>query len=68
MQVFVAWRRPEYALAAPEGAVVVLWARRIQRMGDYSPAALERIDRIAVLSRFHRANLPEIGLEVLDDA
>ncbi len=59
-EIFVAWRRPEYALAAPEGARVVLWAHDIQRMENYSPRVLEKIDRIFVLSKFHRNNLPEI--------
>ncbi len=56
--VFVAWRRPDYVLAAPEGSVKILWLHDTQKQEDYSPRVLEAVDRVAVLSGWHRENVP----------
>lgn len=58
--VFIAWRNSEYIEVAPQKARKYLWLHDVQKMEYYTPERIAKIDRIMVLSRWHRENLPEI--------
>ena len=58
--VFIAWRDSRSIALAPENSYCVLWLHDVQKMEYYNQEMLDRVDRIFVLSQWHRYNLPEI--------
>lgn len=58
--VFIAWRNSEYIEVAPENSRKYIWLHDVQKMEYYTPERIAKIDRIMVLSKWHRDNLKEI--------
>ena len=58
-EIFIAWRVPWYIdHACPEGARCFLWCHDVQEAHNYSEYALKRLEKIIVLSQYHRSLLP----------
>ena len=62
-EIFVAWRNSEYVETAPEGSRVFLWLHDVQKLEYFTQERLSRIERIFVLSRWHRTNLESVPEE-----
>ena len=62
-EVFISWRYPEYIALAPENSLKILWCHDVQSIDNYNKQILDRIDKIFVLSEYHRENLPDIPNE-----
>nr|BDD44375.1 hypothetical protein 27 [bacterium] len=58
--VFIAWRHSEYVLFSPKNAYKVLWLHDRQDISTYTPEVINTIDKIFVLSKYHRNDLPQI--------
>lgn len=58
--IFIAWRNSEYIELAPENSKKYLWLHDVQKMEYYTPERIAKIDKIMVLSKWHRDNLKEI--------
>lgn len=58
--IFIAWRNSEYVEFAAESAQKYLWLHDVQKMEYYTPERIDKIDKIFVLSKWHRDNLKEI--------
>lgn len=58
--IFIAWRNSEYIDIANEHSNKYLWLHDVQKAEYYTPERINKIDKIMVLSKWHRDNLPEI--------
>ena len=58
--VFIAWRSPAYVNFSPPDSLCVLWLHDKAKISDYPLKVINRVDRIFVLSKHHRDDLPEI--------
>lgn len=58
--IFIAWRNSEYLDIAPPFSKKFLWLHDVQKMEYYTPERIASLDRIIVLSKWHRQNLPDI--------
>jgi len=56
----VSWRRPDFVDKNLNCKKMFIWCHDIQRQQDYTPERLEKIDKVIVLSPWHRGNLPDI--------
>ncbi len=57
---FVAWRNSEYADYAPKSAKKYVWLHDVQKDEYWNPKRIKEVDKIMVLSKWHRENLPDI--------
>lgn len=59
--VFIAWRIPEYLVFSPQRkeTVKIIWLHDKQQKDYYSPQLLADIDKLFVMSEYHRKDLPE---------
>jgi glycosyltransferase involved in cell wall biosynthesis len=62
-EIFVAWRNSEYVEEAPEKARVFLWLHDVQKAEYYTQERINKIERIFVLSKWHRTNLESVPEE-----
>ena len=59
--VFIAWRNNAFIEYAPkESKANFVWCHDVQRPNHWIPERTEKIDKVFVLSQFHRTNLPDI--------
>ena len=58
--VFITWRNALEIFHAPDGAYNVLWLHDRQKPEYYNDEIVNKIDKIFVLSQYHRYDLPEI--------
>ena len=58
--VFIAWRMNEYISLAPESSYKILWLHDKQKLDYYSESLISKIDKIFVLSEYHRKDLKEL--------
>ena len=58
--IFIGWRNSEYVELAPEGSKIFLWEHDVAKMEYFTPERIAKIDKIMVLSKYHRDNLKEI--------
>jgi glycosyltransferase involved in cell wall biosynthesis len=59
--VFIAWRNNSFIEYAPKDCKAkYVWCHDVQKPSAWIPERTERIDKIFVLSEFHRQNLPDI--------
>lgn len=59
--VFIAWRDPQDVFRSPKDAYTVLWLHDRQKTEYYNQQIIDRIDKIFVLSNYHRFDLPEVS-------
>ncbi len=58
--IFIAWRIVEYIDLAPKSALKYLWLHDVQNSWQHIEERILNIDKIFVLSEWHRNNLKEI--------
>lgn len=58
--IFIAWRNSEYLLQANKSARSFLWLHDKQKMEYWTPERIAKVERIFVLSNYHRQDLKEI--------
>ena len=58
--IFIVWRQSNNIKIAPKDSRVWLWCHDIQKSEYFNPGMIERVEKILMLSKFHRGNLPEI--------
>ena len=58
--VLVIWRQPGLVDKNFEANKLYVWCHDIQNQADYSPERLDRIDKVIVLSPWHRSNIPNV--------
>jgi len=58
--VFIAWRDPNYIKFAPQDSFCCLWLHDTIKMEHFMLQELKRVDKIFVLSKWHRTCLPDI--------
>jgi glycosyltransferase involved in cell wall biosynthesis len=59
-RVFIGWRDTRSIELAPRDSHCVLWLHDVCSFEHFTPNQLERVDKIFVLSEWHRTCLPEI--------
>lgn len=59
-EIFIAWRNSEYVEEAPEKSRVFLWLHDVQKMEYYTQSRIDRIEKIIVLSKWHRDTISDI--------
>jgi len=57
---FIGWRDTRSIMYAPKESYKVLWLHDVTKYEYFTDAQLAAIDKIFVLSKYHRENLPEI--------
>lgn len=58
--IVVSWRRPDLVDQNLKAARIYIWAHDIQNQLDYTPERLNKIEKIIVLSPWHRMNIPDV--------
>lgn len=58
--IFIAWRNSEYLTLANKGSRAFCWLHDRQKSEFWTPERLEKAERLFVLSRYHRTDLPEV--------
>ena len=60
-EIFIAWRLPEYVEQIPENSTTrcFLWCHDVQLPHWWSPERIARFEKIFMLSKDHRATLPQ---------
>ena len=65
--VYIAWRNMDMVQYAPKGSATLAWLHDVQKADFWSPALVEKYDRIMVLSEWHKGNLLEAAPYIADD-
>lgn len=60
-KIFISWRDTRPLMLAPEGSYACLWLHDVWKYEHFTQEELERVDKIFVLSKWHRTCLPEIS-------
>lgn len=58
--IFIAWRIPQYVHSGINAKKKYLWLHDVTTIKHFTDKSLEAVDKIFVLSQFHRDLLPEI--------
>jgi hypothetical protein len=58
--IFVSWRQPHIADWNLNTKKFYVWCHDIQNPLDYTPQRLAKIDKVIVLSPWHRENIPDV--------
>lgn len=58
--VFVAWRSPWFFDANIKARKRYLWLHDVMEPGEFTPARLANLDKVIVLSKYHRGLFPDI--------
>ena len=61
--IFIAWRGAIFIDFAPKDSRVFLWIHDVQKQEYYTPARIERVEKIMALSKFHRTYIPFVPEE-----
>lgn len=59
--VFISWRQPQvFDVMKPKAKKIYLWLHDVMQDGEFTPERLEMIDKVFVLSEYHRSLFPSI--------
>lgn len=58
--IFISWRDTRPIMEAPEGSYIILWLHDVWKKSYFTVQEIQKLDKIFVLSKWHRDNLPDI--------
>lgn len=61
--ILIGWRRPEFVDGNYRAKKIWIWCHDIQNNLNYTKERLEKIDKVVVLSPWHRTNIPDVPNE-----